>query len=78
MVYYEPSLALYRLKHPELAKKQLTPLRPALIKNWRLLLKRPRLAMGILVLKITELGALVWNVARRSLVDRRQPRQSNG
>jgi glycosyltransferase involved in cell wall biosynthesis len=77
MIYYEPSLSLYRAKHPEVAKKQLAPLRPALIRNWRMLLRHPVLALGICVLKTTELTALLWSVARCSLAVRRTPKESS-
>lgn len=70
MVYYEPSLSRYRAKHPEWASQQLSPLRLAMARNWRLLLSRPVLTLGILVLKITELVAIVFGGSRRTFAAR--------
>lgn len=66
MVYYEPSLSKYRTKHPEWASNQLAPLRPAIIKSWRVLLANPVPTLGILVLKSTELVAIAVSVWRRT------------
>jgi len=55
--YYGRSTAAYLRKHPELARKQLTVARPAFIREWRRLARRPRLGAGVVVLKVLELGA---------------------
>jgi glycosyltransferase involved in cell wall biosynthesis len=67
MLYYEPSLSEYRAKHPAWASKQLNPLRLAIVRSWRILLARPLLTLGILVLKLTELVAIGVSASRRTL-----------
>lgn len=67
--YYGKSFAAYARRHPDLARMQLTPLRPALFRSWRRLLAEPFLAVGVVVLKAAEFVAgalgLVATLVRR-------------
>lgn len=56
--YYGVSVHRYRMKHPDRAARQLAPLRPSLTRHWRRLVARPDLAIGLAVLKATELAGL--------------------
>jgi len=55
---YGKTLELYRIKHPKEAKDQLNLIRPAFIKNWKILAKDPIHALGMLFMKTCELGAV--------------------
>ena len=55
--YYGKSFALYMRRHPDLARTQLSPLRPALVRNWRRLAAEPILGIGVVILKAAEFGA---------------------
>jgi glycosyltransferase involved in cell wall biosynthesis len=55
--YYGKSAYRYAQRHPELARKQLTPFRGAFVRNWRLLARRPVLSAAMLGMKAAELGA---------------------
>jgi glycosyltransferase involved in cell wall biosynthesis len=55
--YYGKTLELYRIKHPEEAKQQLSLVRHAFIKNWRELAEDPIHALGMLFMKICEFVA---------------------
>jgi glycosyltransferase involved in cell wall biosynthesis len=68
--YYGKSTAAYLRKHPELARQQLTIVRPAFLRHWRRLAARPHLAAGMIVMKALELasgaaGLLVSRAASR-------------
>ena len=55
--YYGKSFGTYVRRHPELARAQINPLRPSLVRNWRRLFARPVLGCGVVVLKAAEFGA---------------------
>lgn len=55
--YYGKSFGSYVRRHPGLARTQLTPFRPALLRNWRLLIVDPFLGIGVVALKAAEFGA---------------------
>ncbi|MDP9225848.1 MAG: hypothetical protein M3P18_18810, partial [Actinomycetota bacterium] len=65
MRYYQSSLAIYRSKHPELASKQMSLRRPALSRNWKILLRQPKLTLGIALLKTAEVTGYIWGAAIR-------------
>lgn len=53
--YYAQNISTYAKKQPKTFIKQMNLIfRPALLRNWRLLLKNPRYALGILILKVTQ------------------------
>jgi glycosyltransferase involved in cell wall biosynthesis len=52
--YYGKTLNLYRKKHPNEARNQLRLLRPAFRRNWRMLLRDPAHAWGMLFMKTCE------------------------
>src|SRR5262249_19252655 len=54
---YGKSFGVYARRHRRLAQTQLTPLRPAFVRNWRLLARRPALGVGVIVLKALEFTA---------------------
>jgi len=55
--YYGRTFNVYVRRHPGLAARQLLPLRPAFLRNWRLLARQPILTGGIIVLKLAEFAA---------------------
>jgi len=57
--YYGKTLKQYRLKHPDEARRQLTLIRPAFIKNWRKLIMDPLHTIGMFILKACEYLAIV-------------------
>lgn len=66
MINYGKTFDKYIRKHPELAKKQLTPFREMYFKNWELLARNPLLTGGLVLLKFTEFfGAFVGLVLSR-------------
>jgi GT2 family glycosyltransferase len=74
--YYGRSFARYIRLEPQLAKRQLTPMRPAFVHHRRRLAKTPLLMLAMVAMKIVEFGAggagLVSEAARERL---RKPRQ---
>ena len=52
--YYGTTLRAYRRRHAAKAKRQLRVIRPAFLRNWRLLARRPLHAGGLVVLKSAE------------------------
>jgi glycosyltransferase involved in cell wall biosynthesis len=54
--YYARTIDKYIQKYPDVAKKQLTLLRPAFLRNWRKIVADPPHAFGLLVMKICEFG----------------------
>jgi glycosyltransferase involved in cell wall biosynthesis len=55
--YYAHTVDKYIKKHPDMAIKQFTLLRPAFIRNWRRLARDPIHAIGMLFMKVCEFGA---------------------
>ena len=55
--YYGRAMAEYRRKHPELARKQLSVVRPAFVRHWRRLAADPVSAAGMVVMKSCEYAA---------------------
>ena len=55
--YYGKSAATYLRRHSDQARAQVSPLRPAFLRHWRRLARRPVLAAALVVLKVCELGA---------------------
>jgi arabinofuranan 3-O-arabinosyltransferase len=60
--YYGMAVDRYRTKHPEMAAQQFSPLRSALLRNWKKLLARPHLAAGLFVLKSVEYVGLMAGI----------------
>ncbi len=56
---YGKTLENYKRKHPNEVKQQLRVFRPAFMRNWRLLLRNPIHALGMLLMKACEFGAVV-------------------
>jgi glycosyltransferase involved in cell wall biosynthesis len=56
-LYYGRGMATYIRKHPELARRQLTLVRPAFLRNWRALAADPVTAAGMVVMKTCEFAA---------------------
>ena len=54
---YGKTLERYRKKHPKEVKRQLRLVRPAYTRNWRILVKDPVHALGMLFMKACEFGA---------------------
>ena len=53
--YYAQNISSYAKKQPKTFIKQMNLIfRPALLRNWKLLLKHPQYALGILILKVTQ------------------------
>lgn len=66
MINYGKTFDRYIQKHPDLAKKQLTPFRKMYIRNWKLLAHHPIYTFGLGILKFTEFfGAFVGLVYMR-------------
>lgn len=55
--YYSHFIKSYIHKNPQMAKKQLVLIRPAFLRNWRLLLRHPALTAGFLLMKLCEFGS---------------------
>ena len=55
--YYGKSISMFIKKHPEIARKQFIPIRPAFVRNWRTMLRFPVLAFGLILMKSCEFGA---------------------
>jgi glycosyltransferase involved in cell wall biosynthesis len=55
--YYGRAMADYRRKHPELARRQLSVVRPAFVRHWRRLAADPVPAAGMVVMKGCEYAA---------------------
>lgn len=55
--YYGRAMADYRRKHPELARRQLSVVRPAFVRHWRRLAADPVAAAGMIAMKTCEYGA---------------------
>ncbi|MBU1103987.1 MAG: glycosyltransferase [Nanoarchaeota archaeon] len=63
MVDYGRTFDRYIKKHPELAKKQLTIFRGMYLRNWKTLVKKPILTLGLVILKLSEFaGAFIGKI----------------
>lgn len=74
--YYGKTIGIYRKKHPELARRQLWPVRPALIRNWRLFLLDPLHGCGLVILKGAEFTAGGFGYLTSRTVDRTHASES--
>jgi glycosyltransferase involved in cell wall biosynthesis len=55
--YYGRAMAEYHRKHPALARRQLTVVRPAFVRHWRRLASEPVVAGGMVLMKGCEYAA---------------------
>jgi glycosyltransferase involved in cell wall biosynthesis len=55
--YYGKDAYRYLRRHPDLARRQVVPLRPAFVRHWRRLAERPVLGAAVIGLKTAELAA---------------------
>jgi glycosyltransferase involved in cell wall biosynthesis len=55
--HYGATFHAYRAKHPELARSQLRLARPAFLRNRRSLARQPLTALGMVAMKVAEIGA---------------------
>lgn len=55
--YYAQTVSKYIKKHADMARKQFTLLRPAFVRNWRILTRDPIHALGMLLMKACEFSA---------------------
>ncbi|MEL4304536.1 glycosyltransferase [Methanococcoides sp. LMO-2] len=55
--YYSHFIKNYMIKNPQMAKKQLTFIRPAYIRNWKRLIRHPILTVGFMFMKTCEFAA---------------------
>lgn len=70
--YYGRAMADYRRKHPELARRQLSVVRPAFVRHWRRLAADPVPAAGMVAMKGCEYAAGGAGIAL-ALARRRRP-----
>ena len=68
--YYGKSFGPYVRRHPDLARTQLTPLRPAILRNWRRLAAEPVLGVGVIALKMADFAAGGLGLASATLPPR--------
>lgn len=71
--YYGKSLGAYVRRHPRLALRQLTVVRPAFVRHRRRLAAHPSLTLGILFLKTAELAAGGAGFLSTRVLGRRDP-----
>lgn len=74
--YYGQHLGSYLLRHPELARRQLLPIRPAFVRHRRRLAQTPALTAGMLAMKAAEFAAAGAGLVRswlREAASRREP-----
>jgi glycosyltransferase involved in cell wall biosynthesis len=55
--YYGKTMPIYIRKNPKLAFKQLNIVRPAFLRNWRLLVSDPLHVVGLIIVKLCEFSA---------------------
>lgn len=60
--YYGPSVLRYLRKHPRRGTRQMVPLRPSYIRHRKMLACRPRLLLGLIVLKVIQYTAAVAGI----------------
>lgn len=70
--YYGRAMADYRRKHPELARRQLSVVRPAFVRHWRRLAADPLPAAGMVVMKTCEYASGGAGIARALVRQRRR------
>lgn len=76
---YGKTIDRYQIKHPEEARQQLSIIRPPFARNWRRLLNDPLSAVGLVILKTCELGAIEFGFLKsRSLGRNPRHRNSSG
>jgi glycosyltransferase involved in cell wall biosynthesis len=71
MEYYSGSLIAYRAKHPELSKRQMNPIRAALLRQWPQVLRKPHLGIGLVLLKCAETAGFLTGAVKQKLRERR-------
>ncbi len=68
---YGLTIGRYIEKHKEESKKQFMVIRPDFLKNYKRLLKRPVITMGLIAMKICEFGAGAWGmIVNKCLVNK--------
>lgn len=55
--YYGKTIGLYLNRYPELAKRQLTPLRVSYVRNWRSFVRHPVLFVGFIIYQAIRFAA---------------------
>jgi arabinofuranan 3-O-arabinosyltransferase len=71
--YYGRSFAPYVARHPQLARRQIRLIRPAFVRHWRRLMRRPVLSLGMIAMKTAELVAGGTGYLRGRLLDGDRP-----
>lgn len=71
--YYGRAMAEYRRRHPELARHQLTVVRPAFVRHWRRLAADPRVGAGMVAMKACEYAGGAAGMAAELLGGRAGP-----
>jgi glycosyltransferase involved in cell wall biosynthesis len=72
--YYGKGVYHYARRHPDLAKRQLTPFRRAFVRNWRTLADAPLLSAAMLGMKAAEFAAVGLGMLSEA-TDRSRPRR---
>jgi uncharacterized membrane protein/GT2 family glycosyltransferase len=65
--YYGPSVLRYVRKHPRRGVRQMVPLRPAYLRHWRMLVRKPLLLSGLVLLKLVQYTAAALGAAASAL-----------
>jgi glycosyltransferase involved in cell wall biosynthesis len=68
--HYGTTIHAYRVKHPELARSQLRLARPAFLRHRRSLVRQPATALGMVVMKVAEVGAGAAGLVAGRVLDR--------
>ena len=55
--YYAKTVRKYMKKHPDVVRKQFTLIRPAFLRNWKKLMRKPVHCFGMFFMKFCEFGA---------------------
>jgi glycosyltransferase involved in cell wall biosynthesis len=61
--YYGTTLPVFLAKNPKRGMKQLSPLRPAYAKHWRLFFKHPIMTLGFLIYQIARYSSAIMGYA---------------